>query len=336
MDKVTTAIVGCGQRGVGGHGLGVKESERLCLLAVCDSDRGRALAAGERLGVPYVTDYGELLDNKDLDSLIVATETKAHFKVCLDAALAGKSLLVEKPMVDSAGNGRKLESAARRAGVVGMVAYQMRFAEYFRGAKEKSGEIDPLQLLMTCQRGMMAPQYFFSDHYGGVIDSASHHIDQALWIMGGAPTSVYGRVRRGTFGPGDAIEFASMMLEYEGGERTANIVASIGGVDATNIFQVIGRHGSISSIDRRTLRLVTHRGFRRDKSSVDLKVQELTYEDKQDPTAKMLDHFADLVSGRTEECTGTSLEEGRLAVAVTQAMAESAATGKGIPLSSIL
>jgi predicted dehydrogenase len=336
MDKVTTAIVGCGQRGIGGHGMAVKESDRLSLLAVCDSDRERALAAGEKLGVPYVTDYANLLERKDLDSVIVATGTQAHFKVSLDAALAGKSLLVEKPMVDSAANGKKLESALRRSGIVGMVAYQMRFADFFRNVKEKSVEIDPLQLLMTCQRGMMAPQYFFKDHYGGVIDSASHHIDQALWIMGGPPMSVYGRVRRGTFRPEDAIEFASLMLEYDGGERTANIVASIGGVEAMNIFQIVGRHGSISSIDRRNLRVVTHGGFRRDKSPVDLKVQELAHDNSRDPTAKMLDHFADLVSGREAECMGTSVEEGTLAVAVTQAMAESAVSGKRIPLTSIL
>ena len=45
MPKVTTALIGCGQRGPGGHGRVAKASEKLELVAVCDIDESRAQAA---------------------------------------------------------------------------------------------------------------------------------------------------------------------------------------------------------------------------------------------------------------------------------------------------
>ena len=71
MSKVTTALIGCGQRGPRGHGKVAKESEKLELMAVCDIDESRAKSAGEMLGVGYVTDYHELLSRDDLESVII-------------------------------------------------------------------------------------------------------------------------------------------------------------------------------------------------------------------------------------------------------------------------
>jgi predicted dehydrogenase len=190
---------------------------------------------------------------------------------------------------------------------------------------------------MTVQRGMMNPQYFFPDHYGGVIDTASHTIHQVLWVMDGTPSGVYATLRRGTFRGDQTIDFANLMIEYDGGERTATIITSMGGVQTPNIIQVVGRHGSVSSTDRRTLKVVRHRGFEMDKSPIDLEVRTVEPEgDARGSVAEMHDHFAHLIRGTVSEQRGTTLHEGMLAVAVTEAMAESARRGQRVSMSEIL
>lgn len=336
MSKVTTALIGCGQRGPG-HGKVAKASGELELVAVCDIDESRAKAAGEMLGVEYVTDYRELLSRDDLDSVIIVTHTRHHGQIAINAARAGKHILIEKPMVDSVAKAKELIAAAEESGIVGIVTYQLRFTEFARVLKREAADIEPLQALMTVQRGMMNPQYFFPDHYGGVIDTASHTIHQALWVMDGTPSGVYATLRRGTFRGDQTIDFANLMIEYDGGERAATIITSMGGVQTPNMVQVVGRHGTVSSTDRRTLKVVRHRGFEMDKTPIDLEVRSV--EPKGDPrnsVARMHDHFAHLIRGAASEQQGATLYEGMLAVAATEAMAESARRGERVPMAEII
>jgi predicted dehydrogenase len=335
--KVTTALIGCGQRGPGGHGKVAKASEKLELVAVCDIDEARAKAGGEMLDVGYVTDYNELLSRDDLESVIIATHTKHHGQIAIDAARAKKHILMEKPMVDSVVTAKELIAAAEESDIIGMVAYQLRFTEFARALKQEAAKIEPVQTLMTVQRGMMAPQYFFPDHYGGVIDTASHTIHQALWVMDDTPSGVYATLRRGTFRGDETIDFANLMIECDNGERTATIITSIGGVQTPNIIQIVGKHGTVSSLDKKTLKVVRHYGFNIDKSPIDLEVRNIeTKGEIRHSVAEMHDHFADLIRGVVSEQRGTTFYEGMLAVAVTEAMAESAKRGERVPMAEIL
>jgi len=337
MSKVTTALIGCGQRGPGGHGKVAKASEKLELVAVCDIDESRAKATAEMLDVEYVTDYHELLSRDDLESVIIATHTRHHGQIAINTARAKKHIIMEKPMVDSVATAKELIAAADEAGIIGIVAYQLRFTKSAWALKREAAEIEPLQTLMTVQRGMMAPQYFFPEHYGGVIDTASHTIHQALWVMDDTPTGVYATLRRGTFREGETIEFANLMIEYDNGERTATIITSMGGVQTPNIIQIVGRHGTVSSLNRSALKVVRHHGFNMDKSPIDLEVRTIEPEgDMRHSVAEMHDHFADLIRGTVSEQRGTTFYEGMLAVAVTEAMAESARRGERVSMAEIL
>jgi predicted dehydrogenase len=335
MKQVTTAIIGCGQRGPV-HGKVAKSSDRLRLLAVCDLDEERARKTGEMLDVEHVVDYHDLLSRDDLDSVIISTHTRHHGEIAIDAVDSGKSILVEKPLVDSVKTAKRLVDAAERAGVVGMVAYQMRFTELSAALKREAARVEPIQALFTVQRGMMAPQYFFPEHYGGVIDTASHTIHRALWIMEQEPSGVYATVRRGVFRDEKAIEFANMVIDYEDGERAVNIVTSLAAPSTHNIIQIVGRRGTLTSIDRNDMSIVTHAGFRPDKTPIDMNLRTVSVEREAHPELRMQEHFADLVLGTTTERYGNSLRDGMLSVAITEAAAESARRGERVELKRLL
>src|SRR6266542_1237147 len=250
---VGVVLVGCGGRGVQAHGKHAVQSEKLRLVAVCDLDDARREAAAQELGVPGVRDFHDQLGRDDVQGIIVATNAKAHAPIALDAIGASKHVLIEKPLAEDAATARRLADAAEAKGVIGMVGYQFRFTGFARALKEIAGEVDAIQALMTVQRGPMGPQYFFPEHYGGVVDTATHTIHMVAWVMGREPESVYGSVHRGSVAGDKTIEAMTLVIEYEGGQRSATVVSSMFGMQAANLVQVIGTRGHASSTDRRTL-----------------------------------------------------------------------------------
>src|SRR5687767_3100357 len=268
--QVTTALIGAGNRGVSAHGQGAQRTDSLKLVAVCDVDADRAEAAAEQLGVRAETDHKRLVEDKDLQSVIIATGTKWHVPLALDFVRAGKHVLVEKPLADTAAAGRELADAAKQAGVVGMVGYQARFTDFVVDLRREAETIDPIQALVTRQRNPFRQQFFFADHYGGIMDALTHDIHLALHIMSASglkPTSVMGSVTRGTIlgGSDETIEATSIIVEYtptdgRGPTRTAMLYGSMFGIQTLNLVQVIGLKGTITSSDRKSMRVIRHAG----------------------------------------------------------------------------
>ncbi|HEV2122870.1 MAG TPA: Gfo/Idh/MocA family oxidoreductase [Chloroflexota bacterium] len=338
-ERVTTVLIGCGGRGVRAHGSHAVKSEKVRLVAVCDLDDQRREAAAAELGVEGVKDYRDLLNRSDVHSVIVATNAKYHAPIALDAIRAGKHVLIEKPLAEDAASARTLVEAAEKHGVIGMVGYQFRFSPFGEALKREVEEIEPLQALMTVQRGPMARQYFFPEHYGGVVDTATHTIHMAEWLMGGPPEAVYGSVHRGSMVGDETIEFMNLMMEYEGGKRTATVISSMFGMQAANLVQVIGRRGHVSSTDRKALRVVRHGGQLEPRGGAVPGMESRTIDTgggMEAATGAMIDHFGDLISGAAKQNRGTSLREGMFAVAVTQAMVQAATSGRRVSLGEVV
>src|SRR6266511_3042107 len=116
MDKANVILIGCGNRGISGHGRRARRSRSLELVAVCDIDQGRLDTAQQQLEVPGERDYRKLLDRADVQAVIVATTAPYHVPIALDAVRAGKHVLVEKPLAESTAAGRELVEAVEAAG----------------------------------------------------------------------------------------------------------------------------------------------------------------------------------------------------------------------------
>lgn len=89
------------------------------LAAICDLDADRARSVSEQVGnVPVVTDLDELLAWPDLEAVAIATPARTHHRIALSAMLAGKHVLVEKPLADSREKGEEMVELARQKGLV--------------------------------------------------------------------------------------------------------------------------------------------------------------------------------------------------------------------------
>ena len=121
VDKLVAYTVKCGVIGLGTWGREIvntlvrqKEAE---LVAVCDKyppflKRGAALAPKAQA----VEDYKELLANKDIQAVFIATPTHQHRQIVIDALAAGKHVYCEAPLAHTVEDARAIAVAAKAAG----------------------------------------------------------------------------------------------------------------------------------------------------------------------------------------------------------------------------
>ena len=103
----------------------------LRLWSVLSRDRDRARRFGERHRAkapqPAHDNLDELLADPRLDAVLIATPDALHADQSLHAIAAGKHVFVEKPMVTSSADGRRVVEAAGAANICVGVAYHLRW-----------------------------------------------------------------------------------------------------------------------------------------------------------------------------------------------------------------
>ena len=95
---------------------------RARLAALCDLDEAR-LRSQSRLypAVRSTTSLSEVLEDASIDAVAVATPVRTHFALAKEALLAGKHVLVEKPLATTSVEAEELISIAEERGRVLMV-----------------------------------------------------------------------------------------------------------------------------------------------------------------------------------------------------------------------
>jgi len=120
-----------GHIGVGGMGSGHLNSLKENCGAICDVYEPHLQRAAGAVGryVPLYKDFRELLDQRDLDAVIIATPDHWHGVMAIYACEAGKDVYVQKPASVTIEEGRKMVEAAQRCGRVVQVGSQGRSTE---------------------------------------------------------------------------------------------------------------------------------------------------------------------------------------------------------------
>lgn len=130
------------------------------IVAVCDLDRSRAVAAKQAVDTVYAQqlagpapdvriyrDYRELLARDDVDAVTISTPDHWHALCAIAAAKAKKAIYLQKPLTYSIAEGKALVAAVRANRVVLQVGSQQRSDARFRRACElvRNGRLGKLQ-----------------------------------------------------------------------------------------------------------------------------------------------------------------------------------------------
>src|SRR5258706_6925542 len=109
-------------------------------IAACytrSDDKRAAFAA--KYGCRSAASYEEILTDPDIEAVINTTPNSAHLATTRMAAEAGKHVFLDKPIANTAAEGREIARVCEAAGVVLALGYQRRRESHFRWIK---AEID--------------------------------------------------------------------------------------------------------------------------------------------------------------------------------------------------
>jgi len=114
-------LIGCGEIAAQ-TAQGIAESAYAEHVMVMDIEERLAQDLGETYGVPHTTRVEELLANMAVDAVYIAVPHHLLAPLSIQAAQAGKHVLVEKPMATTLADADAAIAAARKAGVTLSVA----------------------------------------------------------------------------------------------------------------------------------------------------------------------------------------------------------------------
>ncbi len=113
-DTVNVGVVGIHGRG-GSHISEFGKLDKVRVAALCDVDLNVLNGKAKKMdGVKSYQDVRQLLDDKDIDVISVATPNHWHSLITVWACQAGKDVYVEKPCSHNVFEGRKCVEAARK------------------------------------------------------------------------------------------------------------------------------------------------------------------------------------------------------------------------------
>lgn len=192
---------------------------------VCDLDEARAKRIAEAYGAErYTTNYEEVLADKDVVAVSIATPDHAHRAVTLAAAEAGKHILVEKPLATNVEDAEAMIAATRKAGVKLMVDFHNRSNPPMVAARDavSRGDIGtPSYVYTRLSNTVAVPRDMlkWSSNSSALWFLGSHMIDVIGWILQDKPVKAYVVSRDGVLkGMGvNAPDFHVATVEYSRG-----------------------------------------------------------------------------------------------------------------------
>lgn len=194
MSKLRFALVGCG-RIAGKHLEAINQLEASELAAVCDVQEERAKHTGEKYGVPYYTDYNQMLQETEVDVVNILTPSGFHAAHTIDIVQKyGKHIVCEKPMALRLQDADEMIRTCEQHNVRLFIALQNRFNLPVQLVKKTLDEkrFGKLVLGTVCVRWARTQEYYDADSWRGtweldggcLTNQASHHVDLLQWMLG--------------------------------------------------------------------------------------------------------------------------------------------------------
>ena len=159
------------------------------LGALCDLDSDRLGKISPLYsGVPQFSNFNSMLERADVAAIAVATPVLSHFPLAKAALLAGKHVLVEKPLAASVAECEQLIELAASRGLILMVGHTFLYSEPIQMIKQiiDSGDLGEIRYINS-QRLNLG---LFQKDINVVWDLAPHDISIILHLLGRTPDFV--------------------------------------------------------------------------------------------------------------------------------------------------
>jgi predicted dehydrogenase len=195
MKRFRIAVVGCG--GMANtwikYALERQDAEIVALVDISE-ENARATAGRYGLDCGIYKYIDQAIQDSGANLVFDVTIPEAHHNIVTTALKMGCDVLGEKPMASSMEEARQMAAAAGESGKMYAVMQNRRYLKNIRMFRDliSSGVIG--------SPGFVCADFFVGPHFGGfrdvmesplILDMAIHTFDQARFIIGADPVSVY-------------------------------------------------------------------------------------------------------------------------------------------------
>jgi len=245
---IRVGIVGLGRIGWCHHAQIIRKHSGFELVAVCDTQKVCRDEAKAEIGCAVYSSLGTMLKDERIELVVVATPSKFHQRMVIQALKAGKNVLCEKPSALSARGIDAMIAAAEAAGKLLTMHHNRRLDPDFLYVKEKI-ESGVLGKVFRIRRSVVGfgrrnDWQTLLKYGGGMIGNwGVHLVDQVLQLMTGPVTDVWSDVNR-YLNPGDAEDDLVALLRDDNGLVADVEMTSVNAAPTPN-WVVLGTSGSL-------------------------------------------------------------------------------------------
>jgi UDP-N-acetyl-2-amino-2-deoxyglucuronate dehydrogenase len=196
MQTLGFAIVGCGMIArFHARALAEVPGTRLVALVSRSADSAKKMKDELKLDADVYTSLADALDQPDVHVVIITTPSGAHLDPAVQAAQAGRHVVVEKPLEITAARCDAIIDACDKAGVQLCTIFPSRFSDANVVLKQAidGGRFGRLTLGETTCKWWRAQAYYDEggwkgtqalDGGGALMNQAIHNVDLLQWMMG--------------------------------------------------------------------------------------------------------------------------------------------------------
>lgn len=167
------------------------------VVALCDLKEERLKQTAAEFKIPAVyTDHRNLLNEEEVDAIHINTPDWAHFTPVMDSLMAGKHVLVEKPMTTNVDEADKIVTAVKESGLKFQVSYNHRWLSVYHKVYSdiKAGKIgECLMGFAKKNNPIIVPTEWipWSADSSPAWFLSSHDIDLITWWVNSKAIEVY-------------------------------------------------------------------------------------------------------------------------------------------------
>jgi len=335
MNCLRVGIIGCGWTGEQ-HIRAYRSLKDVAVLAAADINERKAKRFATKWKVKvWYKDYRMLLKNPEIDAVSICVPHHLHSKISVEAAEMGKHILCEKPLAISLKEADKMIKAAEKAGIILMVAENVRFHPINLKIKELIdegfiGEVFLARIFRDHEihEYLRARPWFLDKEKAG----------GGIWISGGIHDVDALRMLLGEVEEISMFQAKKVFLEMEGEDTVAAIMKFKSGAVgvmtesfSTKVFKQVSPLGCPYIVNGSDGTIMTHSNYldlyseKREEPSVCMRIRV----EERDTFIEEIKHFINCI--KREETPITSGEEEWKTLAVICAGYKSLKKG-GVPI----
>jgi len=195
-NNINCAIIGTGGICTGFHLPNLEKNKGATIYAIVSGTGIKAKRIAKQYNAKYcTTDYKDVLKDKNVHCVLIATHHHLHKQMIIDAAESGKHVFVEKPMAMNYEDIKEIIETVKKTGIIFTIGTNRRFSPISQIAKDiiqKRGK--PVLINYKINTTQLPLGHWVNDPIEGggrVIGESPHFFDLMYWLLDSEPIRIY-------------------------------------------------------------------------------------------------------------------------------------------------